>query len=48
MWWVPDGGIWERTTYYVMAILLMTAYTSVSLPYASLSTELTPDAIRTA
>ena len=49
MWWVPDGGIWERTTYYVvMAILLMTAYTSVNLPYASLSTELTPDtAIRT-
>ena len=36
---VPDGGIWERTTYYVvMAILLMTAYTSVNLPYASLST----------
>ena len=31
-----------------MAILLMTAYTSVNLPYASLSTELTPDtAIRT-
>ena len=31
-----------------MAVLLMTAYTSVNLPYAALSTELTPDtAIRT-
>jgi len=49
MWWVPEGGVWQRTTYYVvMAILLMTAYTSVNLPYAALSTELTPDtAIRT-
>ena len=49
MWWVPDGSVRERTTYYVvMAILLMTAYTSVNLPYAALSTELTPDtAIRT-
>ena len=39
----------QRTAYYVlMAILLMTAYTSVNLPYAALSTELTPDtAIRT-
>ena len=49
MWWVPEGSVWQRTTYYVvMAILLMTAYTSVNLPYAALSTELTPDtAIRT-
>ena len=49
MWWVPDGGIGQRTAYYsVMAILLMTAYSSVNLPYAALSTELTPDtAIRT-
>ena len=49
MWWVPDGGIAERTAYYVvMAILLMTAYTGVNLPYAALSTELTADtAIRT-
>ena len=49
MWWVPEGGTLQRTAYYVvMAILLMTAYTSVNLPYAALSTELTPDtAIRT-
>ena len=49
MWWVPEGSTLQRTAYYVlMAILLMTAYTSVNLPYAALSTELTPDtAIRT-
>ncbi|AII48616.1 GPH family sugar transporter [Synechococcus sp. KORDI-52] len=49
MWWVPPGDTWQRTGYYVlMAILLMSAYTSVNLPYAALSTELTPDtAIRT-
>ena len=44
LWWVPPGGIAQRTTYYVvMAILLMTAYTCVNLPYAALSTELTTD-----
>ena len=49
MWWVPNGTVAQRTIYYVvMAILLMTAYTSVNLPYAALSTELTTDtAIRT-
>ena len=49
MWWVPEGNDLQRTLYYiVMAILLMTAYTSVNLPYAALSTELTSDtAIRT-
>ena len=49
MWWVPEGTILQRTIYYVvMAILLMTAYTGVNLPYAALSTELTTDtAIRT-
>ena len=49
MWWVPEGSTLQRTAYYVlMAILLMTAYTSVNLPYAALSTELTPEtAIRT-
>ena len=41
MWWVPPGNTFQKTTYYVvMAILLMTAYTSVNLPYAALSTEL--------
>ena len=49
MWWVPEGSLLQRTIYYVvMAILLMTAYTGVNLPYAALSTELTADtAIRT-
>jgi GPH family glycoside/pentoside/hexuronide:cation symporter len=49
MWWVPEGTLLQRTIYYVvMAILLMTAYTGVNLPYAALSTELTTDtAIRT-
>jgi GPH family glycoside/pentoside/hexuronide:cation symporter len=49
MWWVPEGTLLQRTIYYVvMAILLMTAYTGVNLPYAALSTELTADtAIRT-
>ncbi len=43
MWWVPPGDTWQRTGYYAaMAILLMPAYTSVNLPYAALSTELTP------
>ena len=44
-----EGTTLQRTFYYVvMAILLMTAYTSVNLPYAALSTELTSDtAIRT-
>ncbi len=42
MWWVPPGSIFQKTTYYIlMAILLMTSYTSVNLPYAALSTELT-------
>ncbi len=49
MWWVPPGGITQKTIYYIfMAIILMTAYTAVNLPYAALSTELTEDtAIRT-
>ena len=49
MWWVPEGTVLQRTIYYVvMAIMLMTAYTGVNLPYAALSTELTTDtAIRT-
>ena len=42
MWWVPPGDVGQKTLYYVvMAVLLMTAYTSVNLPYAALSTELT-------
>tara|TARA_Y100001968_G_scaffold126621_1_gene115585 strand:- start:6835 stop:8175 length:1341 start_codon:yes stop_codon:yes gene_type:complete len=49
MWWVPPGGIEAKTMYYIFAaILLMTAYTAVNLPFAALSTELTDNtAIRT-
>ncbi|WP_320676305.1 MFS transporter [Prochlorococcus sp. MIT 1300] len=42
IWWVPPGGLASKITYYIfMVLLLMTAYTSVNLPYAALSTELT-------
>ena len=49
MWWVPQTTESSKTIYYLlMAILLMTAYTSVNLPYAALSTEITTDtAVRT-
>lgn len=44
MWWVPPGDVPQKTAYYMlMALLLMTAYTSVNLPYAALATELTSD-----
>ena len=44
VWWIPQGNISEKTFYYVaITILLMTAYTSVNLPFAALSTELTKD-----
>ncbi len=44
MWWVPQGDIGQKTSYYIlMAILLMTAYTCVNLPFAALSTELTEE-----
>ncbi len=49
IWWVPPGNIITKTIYYVfVTILLMTAYTSVNLPFAALSTEITEDtSIRT-
>ncbi len=49
IWWVPPGSTYEKTIYYIaITILLMTAYTSVNLPFAALSTELTNDtSIRT-
>ncbi len=49
MWWVPPGGVIQKTAYYIfMAIILMTAYSCVNLPYAALSTELTENtALRT-
>ena len=41
IWWVPSGTLIEKTTYYIfISIVLMTAYTSVNLPFAALSTEL--------
>ena len=41
IWWVPSGTLIQKTTYYILiSILLMTAYTSVNLPFAALSTEL--------
>jgi len=49
IWWIPPGDITTKTIYYIgIAILLMTAYTSVNLPYAALSTEITEEtSIRT-
>ncbi len=49
IWFVPLGDIPQKTIYYIfVAILLMTAYTCVNLPFAALSTELTEEtAIRT-
>ncbi len=49
MWWIPPGDVSYRTAYYMfIAVLLMTAYTSVNLPYGALSTELTTNtSIRT-
>ena len=49
VWWIPPGETFEKTLYYIgITILLMTAYTSVNLPFAALSTELTNEtSIRT-
>ena len=49
IWWIPPGTTSEKTLYYIaITILLMTAYTSVNLPFAALSTELTENtSIRT-
>ncbi len=42
IWWVPPGSITSKTIYFILiAVLLMTAYTSVNLPYSALSVELT-------
>ena len=44
IWWIPPGTTGEKTAYYiVIAVLLMTAYTSVNLPFAALSTEITEE-----
>ena len=49
IWWVPNGSLAQKTTYYILiSIILMTAYTSVNLPFAALSTELSEEvSIRT-
>ncbi len=49
IWWVPSGGTPEKVVYYIaIALLLMTAYTSVNLPFAALATEITEEtSIRT-
>ncbi len=49
IWWIPSGNTFEKTSYYiVITILLMTAYTSVNLPFAALATEITEEtSIRT-
>ncbi len=49
VWWVPPGDLNTKTIYYIIVtILLMTAYTSVNLPFAALSTEITEEtSIRT-
>lgn len=45
MWWVPPGTPGQRLAYYsVMAMLLMTAYTAMNLPYAALASELSSSA----
>ena len=44
-WWVPPGAPGQRLAYHsVMAVLLMTAYTAMNLPYAALPSELSSSA----
>ena len=41
IWWVPAGSVIYKTIYYsVISIIVMTAYTSINLPFAALSTEI--------
>ena len=45
VWWVPPGTPGQRLAYYsAMAVLLMTAYTAMNLPYAALASELSSSA----
>ncbi|WP_034416525.1 MFS transporter [Candidatus Synechococcus spongiarum] len=45
MWWVPHGTPGQRLGYYsVTALLLMTAYTAMNLPFAALTSELSSSA----
>ena len=44
IWWVPPGGMSIKIAYYVIiTILLMTAFTSVNLPFSALATEITEE-----
>ena len=49
IWWIPTGPVINRTIYYTLiSIIVMTAYTSINLPFAALSTEISEKtAIRT-
>ena len=49
IWWTPSGTILNKTIYYaIISIVVMTAYTSINLPFAALSTEISEKtAIRT-
>ena len=41
IWWIPEGSVTTKTIYYVLiSIIVMTAYTSINLPFAALSTEI--------
>jgi len=49
IWWTPTGSVLTKTIYYaIISIVVMTAYTSINLPFAALSTEISEKtAIRT-
>ena len=41
IWWTPTGSVFNKTIYYaIISIMVMTAYTSINLPFAALSTEI--------
>ncbi len=41
IWWIPSGPLINKTVYYsLVSIIVMTAYTSINLPFAALSTEI--------
>ena len=41
IWWIPSGSVINKTIYYALiSIIVMTAYTSINLPFAALSTEI--------
>ena len=41
IWWIPEGSVTNKTIYYVViSLIVMTAYTSINLPFAALSTEI--------